>query len=145
LTAVASSLSAVKALYFNPYYDIVTGELDKEMESLRLWEQSYPRDWTPYNTLGTITLCSDNSTSVAQFQEALRLQPAHPFPYLNLAGTYLALNRYDEAKTILEKAVSQKVDNTTFIGSSIRLRESRRFHCNAASRQMGNDGRMKSS
>src|SRR5438876_153956 len=106
--------SELERLYISTrYYDIVTGELDKEMESLRLWEQSYPRDWTPYNTLGNdYALLGQLDQALPQFQEALRLQPAHPFPYLNLAGTYLALNRYDEAKTILEKAVSQKVDNT---------------------------------
>ena len=104
--------SELERLYISTrYYAIVTGELDKNTEALRLWEQSYPRDWTPYNTLGSMyAVLGQLDQALQQFQEALRLQPAHPFPYENLAGTYLALNRYDEAKAILEKAVSQKVD-----------------------------------
>jgi eukaryotic-like serine/threonine-protein kinase len=104
--------SELERLYISTrYYGIVTGELDKNMEALRLWEQSYPRDWTPHNTLGSwYAVLGQLDQALQQFQEALRLQPAHPFPYENLAGTYLALNRYDEAKAILDKAVSQKVD-----------------------------------
>jgi serine/threonine protein kinase/tetratricopeptide (TPR) repeat protein len=107
--------SELERLYISTrYYGIVTGELDKQMETARLWEQSYPHDWTPYNTLGIdYSLLGQLDQALQQLQEALRLQPAHPFPYENLAGTYLALNRYDEAKAILEKAVSQKVDDIT--------------------------------
>jgi serine/threonine protein kinase/tetratricopeptide (TPR) repeat protein len=107
--------SELERLYISTrYYFIVTGELVKEMETLRVWEQSYPRDWTPYNTLGNdYWALGQLDQALQQLQEALRLQPAHPFPYGNLAGIYLALNRYDEAKAVLEKAVSQKVDDVT--------------------------------
>ena len=94
------------------YYTVVTGELDKEMEALRLWEQSYPRDAIPYLTLGVVyDQLGQREQAAQQSQEANQLLPTSRYPYENLASDYVALNRYDEAKAIAEKALSHKVDN----------------------------------
>jgi len=105
--------SELERLYISTrYYFIVTGELDKQMETLHLWQQSYPRDWTTYNTLGvSYDFLGQREQGVQQFLEAIRLQAPSPFPYENLAGDYLALNRYDEAKAVAEKGLSQKLDH----------------------------------
>ncbi len=104
--------SELEKLYITTRYNaIVTGDLDKQIEALQLWEQTYPRDWTPYNTLGaTYAELGKSEQAIPQFQEALRLQPASFQPYGNLALEYLKLGRYDEAKAIGEKAIVQKVD-----------------------------------
>ncbi len=94
------------------YYFVVTGELEKEIEALRLWEQSYPRDATPYITLGVIyDQLGQREQAVQQSQEANRLLPTARYPYENLMGDYIALGRYDEAKAIAENAFAHKVDN----------------------------------
>ena len=94
------------------YYAVVTGELDKEMEALRLWEQSYPRDAIPYLTLGVIyDQLGRREQAVQQSQEANRLLPTARYPYENLMGDYIALGRYDEAKAIAQNAVAHKIDN----------------------------------
>jgi eukaryotic-like serine/threonine-protein kinase len=104
--------SELEKLYITTrYHGIVTGDLDKQTEALQLWEQSYPRDWTAYNTLGAAyDALGKHEQGLQQFQEALRLQPAIYIPYGNLAFEYIALGRYDEAKAIAEKAIAQKVD-----------------------------------
>ena len=40
----------------------------------------------------------------------MRLDPKDAFAYQNLGSAYLALNRFDEAKSIAEQAVAQKLD-----------------------------------
>ena len=94
------------------YYTVVTGELDKEKEALLLWEQSYPRDESPYLTLGVVyDQLGQRDQAVQQSREANRLSPTVRYPYENLASDYMALGRYDEAKAIIEKALSHKIDN----------------------------------
>ena len=104
--------SELEKLYITTrYHFIVTGDLDKQIEALQLWEQSYPRDWSPYLALGSVY---DNTgkreQGLQQTLEALRLQPANFLPYGNLSIDYLGAGRYDEAKAISEKAIAQKVD-----------------------------------
>jgi len=104
--------SELEKLYISTrYYAIVTGDLDKNIEGLQLWEQTYPRDWSPYLALGDrYDLLGKREQALQQTQEALRLQPASFLPYGNLANEYLALGRYDEAKAIAEQAIARKVD-----------------------------------
>lgn len=94
------------------YYNSVTGESDKTVETYQVWRQIYPRDWTPYNNLAlNYRRLGQLEESLQAAQEALRLESHHPFPYANLAAAYLALNRYEEAQAISKKAVEQKMDS----------------------------------
>jgi eukaryotic-like serine/threonine-protein kinase len=104
--------SELEKLYITTrYHFIVTGDIDKQIEALQLWEQSYPRDWSAYLALGAVyDQVGKNAQGLQQTQEALRLQPANFLPYGNLAIEYGQLGRYDEAKAIAEKAIAQKVD-----------------------------------
>ena len=96
------------------YYEIVTGELEKGIETYQLWKQTYPRDWTPwqnlavaYNRMGMF------DKAIGEAQEAARLEPDHAFPYQILAWAYFGLNRFEEAKAICEQQISkQSVDPT---------------------------------
>ncbi len=48
--------------------------------------------------------------AVEEGTEAMRRNPAHPFPYSNLAYAYRGMNRYDEAKRIANEAVAHKFE-----------------------------------
>ena len=94
------------------YYDNVTGELDKYLETLELWKRTYPRDAIPYNNLafkynelGQFDEAADNA------REAIRLNPNAASPYSLLAGSFLGLSRFDEAKKTIAQALSQKLEN----------------------------------
>jgi len=94
------------------YYDNVTGELEKYLDTLELWKRIYPRDAIPhnnlalkYNDLGQFDKGAENA------REALRLNPNAASPYSLLAGSFMGLNRFDEAKQTISQALSQKLEN----------------------------------
>ncbi len=96
------------------YYDIATGELEKEAQTYELWIQSYPRDSVPHGNLGAnYGELGQWDQAIAETQEAMRLEPNVVVSYPNLASAYLALGRLDDAKTTLERAEALKLDSGT--------------------------------
>jgi serine/threonine protein kinase/tetratricopeptide (TPR) repeat protein len=94
------------------YYAFATGELEKEAQTYELWVQSYPHDALPHRDLGV------NEVVLGQFdkalledEEALRLEPDNGTNYSNAWAVYMALNRMDDAKAILDAAAARKLDN----------------------------------
>jgi len=93
------------------YFALVTGELEKEAQTYRLWIQSYPRDSIPHGNLGYNFNClGQYDKSLAETQDAQRLDPNSVISYGNLAQTFLALNRTDDAKAMLELALAHKLE-----------------------------------
>src|SRR5947208_16298269 len=95
------------------YYDNVTGELEKYLETLELWKRTYPRDASPhnnqalkYNELGQF------DKALEEAREAIRLNPNSASGYSLLAAAFVGLNRFDEAKQIIGQAQAQKLETT---------------------------------
>jgi eukaryotic-like serine/threonine-protein kinase len=94
------------------YYAFVTGELEKEAQTYQLWIQSYPRDDIPHGNLGSNFIAlGQYEKSVAETQEAQRLEPNSVIGYANLGQNFLALNRLDDAKAMFEQALARKLDS----------------------------------
>ncbi len=94
------------------YFDIVTGELEKAMETYRLWADSYPNEWRPLNTLANDALLLGRyEEAIDASRQALKLNPDQAFNYEILAGALLALNHVDEAKGVARQAVSHARDD----------------------------------
>jgi eukaryotic-like serine/threonine-protein kinase len=92
------------------YYDVVTGELEQASQVYELWAKSYPKDPVPPGNLGDIyNRLGQYEKAVSQNLEALRLEPTM-VGYSNLAFSYLALNRPDDAKKALEQARERKLE-----------------------------------
>ncbi len=92
------------------YYNDVTGELDKAIETYILWAKTYPRDRFPPNNLALrYDVIGQFDKAVEASREALALNPTAPGPYGLLARAYMGLNRYDDAKAAIEKAVALKL------------------------------------
>ena len=94
------------------YHWMVTGDLDKEMAVEELFRQAYPREEDPVNNLAV-----DYGLFLGQFQkgiqlgyESLKINPHSKGGYLGVAIGFLGLNRVDEAKIFLEKALSSDPD-----------------------------------
>ena len=84
------------------YYQVVTGELDKAVETYREWEESYPRDdLAPLNFGALDGVEGRYEPAVEQMQKSLRLNPDDVITYDNLSESLLALNRLDDARKIL--------------------------------------------
>jgi serine/threonine protein kinase/Flp pilus assembly protein TadD len=94
------------------YYDNVTGELEKDLETLELWKRTYPREGAPpnnlavkYNDLGQFDKAAEEA------REAIRLNPNSASGHSLLATSFVGLNRFDEAKDIIVQALSHKLEN----------------------------------
>ena len=92
------------------YYQYDTGEVEKATEAYELWSKSYPRDFVPHGNLGTLySLQGQWDKAAAETEEAQRLEPAMA-GYANLSINYMALNRLDDAQTVLSQARAKKMD-----------------------------------
>lgn len=93
------------------YYQHVVGDVDKTLETLELWKQTYPRQWNPrfdlasfYNTVG------QHEKAVEEAREAIHLNLHGLLPYSQLANAFERLNRFEEAKaTMVEGAGRQSI------------------------------------
>ena len=98
------------------YYLVMTGELEKATQTFELWKQNYPRDEVPYLDLGYINACLGNmEKGLEEAKEALRVEPNDATTYLNVAGSYIALNRLDEAEAVFKLADERKLESETLL------------------------------
>ena len=92
------------------YYDIVTGDMDKAIETYEQWVQTYPRDTAPRDNLALrYNAIGQQEKALASSSEAMRIDPKDSYAYQNVAETYERLNRFDEARAVAEKAVAQNM------------------------------------
>ena len=100
------------------YYLLVTGELDKAIETYELWAKTYPRSSEPYGNLGVdYTYLGQYDKAVFASLADLRLNPGSAAAFTNLVGLYAALDRLDEAKKTYQEAIAHKVDNPFLHGN----------------------------
>jgi DNA-binding winged helix-turn-helix (wHTH) protein/tetratricopeptide (TPR) repeat protein len=111
--ALRDNLSEREKLYLTArYYDTVTGDIEKATETYETWGRMYPRDPRPFNGLSArYQIVGQYEKSAAAARDALRLQPNRYVPYANLAGAYLALNRFDDAKEVCRQASTARRDS----------------------------------
>ena len=99
--------------YIVGHYYFATGDIEKEKENLELAIKAYPNDSTAFGNLALIY-----NLFYGQFEKAIplasaasRIEPNSPYGYLHAAIPYMALNRMEEARSILQRAVDAKADN----------------------------------
>ena len=94
-------------------YDLqATGNLEKAQQTCDLWAKAYPRAWLPhallsgaiYNSLGKY------EQSVEHGKIAIGIDPDFSIGYANLAVSYMALERGDEAENTLQRAFDRKLE-----------------------------------
>jgi tetratricopeptide (TPR) repeat protein/predicted Ser/Thr protein kinase len=94
------------------YYFRARGEIEKEAQTYELWTANYPRDVSPY-----VNLASDYGNlgqydkALAEEKEGLRLAPDLVVVYANMGGTYINMNRLDEAKATFDQSLARKLDS----------------------------------
>ncbi|MBS1788066.1 MAG: protein kinase [Acidobacteria bacterium] len=99
---------AQQHLYF------VVGDLENRMEVLELWRRTYPRDFLPPSLLSTgYTIAGQFDKSLEETRASLELNPKNAVAFNNQAYHLVNLNRFDEALTIIQQAVAQKIDGYT--------------------------------
>jgi len=96
-------------LYITSHYFADNGQLDKGIQALELYQQTYPRDSIPFINLANVY------NGLGQFDKALplakhavELSPDALSAYQNLAVAYCGLNRLDEARATIDAALKLK-------------------------------------
>ena len=96
------------------YYALVSMELEKDIETMELWKQTYPRDYVAYNQLALrCNFAGQFEKAVTNASEALRLNPSSAPAYSNLSSGFVRLNRFDEAQEIVQQAFARKVESVS--------------------------------
>ena len=95
----------------------VTGNLQRELQTLESWVQTYPRDWVPLSVLGGWGTFGTGQyeKGIQALQEDLRLNPDDTFGYGGLALHNLLLDRFAEAADALGRAAERKLEIPDFL------------------------------
>ena len=92
------------------YYSTVTGELEKAAQTYQEWIESYPRDYRAHVNLGIVY---DRRGSMRRPRmcttKASASNRIDVISYENLAHSLLALQRFDEARQIIQEAQARKI------------------------------------
>ncbi len=106
-------VSERERFYITDHFYTATGDIEKEKETLELAIKAYPNDSSAFANLALVY-----NLYYGQFEKAIplanefaRLEPNAPFGYAHAALPYMALNRLEEARSILQQAVDDKADN----------------------------------
>jgi len=111
------SSEAEKYLITASFHATVTGDMEKAQQTCELWKEAYPRSEMPLTFLSGIILpvLGQNEKAAKEGAEALQLNPSFPVSYDVLTFSYIALNRFDEAKATYRQAVERKFDSASFL------------------------------
>jgi eukaryotic-like serine/threonine-protein kinase len=111
--ALRASLSERERLLITVRYaDADKSDTRKVIETYQVWHQLYPRDLQPLNGLSArYQIIGEYEKAVEAAREALAVRPDNYVPYANLASSYEALNRLEDAKQICARAAEAHRDS----------------------------------
>ncbi|MCG3163991.1 MAG: Serine/threonine-protein kinase PknD [Acidobacteria bacterium] len=96
------------------YHALATGDLFKAIEAVEIWKQTYPRDYGPRSRLASLyRLIGRFDDALAAAREANQLNPRATVPYVTLGNSFIQLNRFDEARAIIERGLQQQLSTAT--------------------------------
>ena len=112
--------SDAERFYIEMAYDRqVTGNMDREMETLEAWAQTYPRDSTPHGLLAGFATRSTGryEQAIAAAERAMALDPegGSALSYRNKAHSEIYLNRLDAAEATIRRAEERKLAADYFL------------------------------
>jgi len=94
------------------YFSNATGELEKAASTYQELMVSYPLDARAHIGLGSVYLFEGQyERSAEAYREALRLTADNVSPYDDLCNALLALQRFEEARQIIQQAQARKLDD----------------------------------
>src|SRR5579883_1586944 len=95
-------------LYIMSHYYTDSGQYDKGITALELYQQTFPRDSTPANNLSNLyNQLGQYENALGQGRRAVELEPDSMSGYFNLALAYAGLNRMEEAKATAQAGLQR--------------------------------------
>jgi eukaryotic-like serine/threonine-protein kinase len=97
------------------YFENVNRDEEKAQQVYEIWAQTYPRDGIPLNNLGVLyQILGQWDKALELGRNALKTGEPESIYYTEVALSYVALGRYDEAKAIIKEARDRKLDVPLF-------------------------------
>jgi len=95
----------------------VSGNLQKELETIEAWVQTYPDDWQAWGVLGGWGTrgTGQYERGIQAAERALRLHPDLTPAYANLVDHNLGLGQFAEAAAALQRAAERKLEIPLFL------------------------------
>jgi tetratricopeptide (TPR) repeat protein len=95
----------------------VTGNLQKELQTLESWAQTYPRDsYAPGIIGGWVAFGTGQyERGIQASEESIRLEPDLPFAYGGIALHSIRLDRYPQAADALRRAAERRLEISDFV------------------------------
>ncbi len=92
------------------YYIIVTGELEKAIQTYKEWSATYPGDYIPYSNSGDLhARLGQYDKAIAETLQSMKVAPEN-VDYSNLMSIYTARGELDEAAAAFERARARNLD-----------------------------------
>jgi len=99
------------------YYFLAAGDIAKALQATEIVAQTYPRDSGARNWLGVAHMAlGQYDKALAEFREALRLDPKSAQLYSNVCWALQARGRFEEARAVGEEAKAKNLDLTSLRG-----------------------------
>jgi hypothetical protein len=100
------------------YYDRqVTGNLERQQQTMESWARTYPRNPLPHGLLAGFATQGTGryELSIAAADKALALEPDRAPSYNSKAVSQLRLNRLDDAEATLQRAAEYQLEYPEFV------------------------------
>ncbi|MCC7009009.1 MAG: protein kinase [Acidobacteria bacterium] len=99
------------------YHRDVTGNMERELQTLEAWAQDYPRDDNATNLPAGLALSStgQHERAIAQTDKTIALDPDSPNAYSSRARNQLLANRPDDALLTVQRATERNIDNSELV------------------------------
>ncbi len=97
------------------YYGEVTGEYPKAVSTEEAAIQEFPRSYRPRNMLGrTLSILGQYERAAVELRDALHLEPESIPSNANLARCFIALDRLQDARVVLDYAKARNLQSWLF-------------------------------
>ena len=97
------------------FHNFVNGELDKAIDTLELWRNTYPNFVVSYVSLSdSMERIGQSEKAVVFAREGIRIDPNYATIYMNLVESLVSLGRNEEAKETCKTAFERNLDGTYF-------------------------------
>jgi eukaryotic-like serine/threonine-protein kinase len=97
------------------YYTTVEDATQKALDTYEVWIQTYPKDYVARVNLSNIYQNrGEHEKAIEALRAAIALAPDQPLPYGNLASSYMALGKVDQAQSTIQDAVKRGLDSYGF-------------------------------
>jgi tetratricopeptide (TPR) repeat protein len=95
----------------------VSGNLERQQQTLETWARTYPRDPAPPQFLAGIATqaLGRYELAIAAADTSLALDPARATPYSNKAFAELALNRPEQAEQTVRRATERQIEQSQLL------------------------------